>query len=468
MPIRIRVEGLLDLIIFFMLLALMVLVAIPYGTVEPWWRAVFESAIYLLTALWIVHGLLRGGWRVSGLHLLLPFLALVVLTFVQTISLGSTIGIDRVEGIMWPAISTDLYETRLVAFRLLALSLFLALLLRFTSSPQRLRALIYVVIGIGVASALFGIVRQTTQHEPGFILPYLQPNIGYGQFINYNHFAFLMEMSLGLTLGIVIRGGAPHERVFLYLAAAAPVWTALVLSNSRGGIFSMLSQMLFIALLFTVTRASGASSEPSISASIWLWNISKSLAFRIVLIALLMLGVAFSIIWLGGEPLTGRLELVKNEIGTAESNARENVRRVDIWRATRQLIKIHPIAGIGFGGYWTAIPKYHDASGILIPQEAHNDYLELLASGGLIGVALFAWFLIASIRRARECLRSKDTFRRAACFGALVGLFGVAIHSMFDFGLHLIINALVFTSLLVIATVDSRVEKQASQSDRIS
>ncbi|MCA1602327.1 MAG: hypothetical protein LC776_12025, partial [Acidobacteria bacterium] len=89
---------------------------------------------------------------------------------------------------------------------------------------------------------VFGIVRQTTQRgEAGFILPYLMPGEGYAQFINQNHFAFLMEMALGLVLGLVVGGGVRRDRVLIYLVAVVPVWTALVLSNSRGGIFSMLS-----------------------------------------------------------------------------------------------------------------------------------------------------------------------------------------------------------------------------------
>ena len=52
-------------------------------------------------------------------------------------------------------------------------------------------------------------------------------------------------------------------------------------------------------------------------------------------------------------------------------------------------------------------------------------------------------------------LRSVDSFRRAVCFGALVGLFGVAVHSLFDFGLHfVVVNSLVFVVLLVLAVAE--------------
>ena len=119
------------------------------------------------------------------------------------------------------------------------------------------------------------------------------------------------------------------------------------------------------------------------------------------------------------------------------------------------MIKAHPVAGVGFGGYWTAITNYHDASGAFTPQEAHNDYLELLASGGLISCVLVVWFVAVFLKRARENLSSLDPYRRALCLGALTGIFGVLIHSFVDFGLHVTINALVFCVLMVIAAYRS-------------
>jgi O-antigen ligase len=108
--------------------------------------------------------------------------------------------------------------------------------------------------------------------------------------------------------------------------------------------------------------------------------------------------------------------------------------------------------GVGFGGYWMAITETHDGSGTLVPQQAHNDYLELLASGGVVGVAFALWFVCEALGLARRELRDPSHFRRAVAFGALAGLFGVAVHSLVDFGLHVTGNALLAVALLAIAT----------------
>ena len=146
--------------------------------------------------------------------------------------------------------------------------------------------------------------------------------------------------------------------------------------------------------------------------------------------------------------------------------ARTNVKRWDMWSATWQSVKANPLVGIGFGAYPVAITKYHDGSGDLRPRQAHNDYLDLLACGGILGFALVAWFVIVFVREARGRLRTTDSFRRAACLGALVGLFGVAAHSLVDFGLHITANAVIFTSLILIATLKSFAEKEDFQAPR--
>ena len=451
---RDRVARLLDPVIFFSLLALIPLTAVPYGTVEPWWEALFECAVFTLGLLCLIEGLLGGRWCVMGGRLLLPPLALIVFALLQTLPFGGTAAVENPREV-WRAVSADPYQTRLFACKLFALALAGGLLMRYTSSRRRLHVLICVIIGVAAASALFGILRQTAQgDEPSFILTYLQPGTGYGQFINRNHFAFLMEMALGLMLGLIAGGGVQRKRLLVYLAAVLPVWMALMLSNSRGGVLSMLSQMIFLALLLSVMPRPRKSAEYDGDRAFGsLRRLGGSVVVRAVLIVCLVGAMTAAVVLVGGDPLASRLETAPRELSARTG-------RLGIWEATWQLTKANRIIGVGFAGYRTAITEYYDYSGDQTLQQAHNDYLELLASGGLIGGALGAWFLIVLIRRAREQLRSTNTFHRAACLGALTGLFGVAVHSLVDFGLHITVNALVFTSLVVILASDESAEKR--------
>lgn len=453
--VGVRIAAFLDRAVFISLLALIALVAVPYGTVEAWWIAAFECAVFMLTALWIIEGWLCGSWHLKELRMFAPLLLLIIFAFVQTMPLLKTDGESGQS--LWKAASADAYETKLFVLRLSALVLSGGLLLRYTSSARRLRALVSLIIVVGAASAAFGLARQALQQNAqGFFLPYLKLNAGYAQFINKNHFALLIEMSLGLALGLIACGGARRERLFIYGAGAFLMFAALVLTYSRGGIFSILSQLVFLALLSIFVRRARSLEEQD-EDKLSKRKLIRQFALRAVLIASLLMVIASSVIWIGGDVLITRLESLPDEAGLAQGEAHAGVRRVEIWDASWKLFKDHPLIGSGFGAYTTAITKHHDASGAWTPEAAHNDYLELLTSGGLAGVLLFGWLVVALLKRALKLLRSSaDRFQRAAICGALTGLFGVSLHSFVDFGLHVTINALFFVALAVIATANVR------------
>jgi O-antigen ligase len=317
-------------------------------------------------------------------------------------------------------ISADAFQTRFFALQLLALGAFLELLYRYAATESRMRVLVFVVIGIAIASAIFGILRQTTQHHAGFLLPLLKPAQGFAQFINKNHFAYLMEMAFGLGAGLVIVQTS-KQRLF-YLALLLPITLGLLVSNSRGGIIALLAQVVIAALL-----------------------LMKRSALRIAFAAVLIAGVF--------------LVAALSDLSLNAAAANEGASRYDIWRATLKLFAAHPLLGIGLGAYWIGITAHHEASGVLVPQEAHNDYLELLASGGVVGFAIGVWFLVSVIRNVREHLWSNAGFVRAARIGAFLGIAGVAVHSLLDFGLHLMSNAVVFLTLIMMVTTQIDVEK---------
>ena len=452
---KLSVAAVLSKIVFVSLLGLIAFTAIPYGTSRPWWEAFFVLVVFTLAIPWLLEGLISDAWVKDSWPLVLPVAALALFAFLQTLPFGN-IG-ENPAGIKfapWNAISADPYQTRFFAIKLLALAIAGVLLFRYGSSERRLRILINVVIGIAVVSALFGILRQTTQHSPGFGLPLLVPNAGYGQFINYNHFAYLMEMALGLILGLVLAGGIKRQQGLIYFAALLPLWTGLVLCGSRGGLIAMMAQVLVAALLFHGVKQRRESHETHSR----LLRITRSLPVRITLIVALVLGVALGTLLLGGDRLATRIEVSRDQLNADTTALRQGVSRSEVWKATWKMFRAHPVLGVGMNGYWAAIPAFHDASGSMTPQEAHNDYLELLASGGLVGVAIAGWFVIVVLKRTRANLASTSRFRRAACFGAVIGITGVAVHSLVDFGLHTIVNALVFTTLVVIATSKPRWE----------
>ncbi len=448
-----RVLTFLDRVIFCGLITIIALTAIPYGTSESWSKALFESAVFFLAVLWIVHGLIDGSWRISNARLIAPMIGLLVLAAVQSLAWWQ---LDTAGEKVWFALSSDPFETRIFAFRIAALILVLVLFLRFTSNAKRLGILVHAIIAVASASALFGIARQVMQHGPvgpGFGLARLVFGSGYAQFTNRNHFAFLMEMALGLVIGVGLLQRARRERLLLYLSMAMFLCAAVVLSRSRGGLLAIAVQIVFAGLLFVNLKTSATESGAAGRRwTRWARSIVATAVITGALIVIIVTGVA----WLGGDQLSTGVETATQEMsGVDPSDEHQGARRRDIWRATWSMFRAHPIAGAGLGAFWAEVPVFHQASGALTPQQAHNDYLELLASGGILGAALFIWFAVALIREARRSVRTSEGFQRAVSLGAIIGLVGVAVHSIVDFGLHITINAVVFVVLAGILSLKS-------------
>jgi O-antigen ligase len=74
----------------------------------------------------------------------------------------------------------------------------------------------------------------------------------------------------------------------------------------------------------------------------------------------------------------------------------------------------------------------------------HNDPIQLLAEGGLVGSALLAMILLPLWSRIVRCLAgAKGTL----AVGFAAGLTGVMLHSLVDFSFHMPANATVAAAL---------------------
>jgi O-antigen ligase len=437
--------------IFVVLLAMIVVVLIPYGTVEQWWEAVFECVMFALTVLWIVGGVFSGDWGLKKLIILAPLGLMTLYAFGQTVSLPAWL-LHSGNGSQFSqsSLTIDTYQTHLTAVKCLALTLFTALLLLQVNSQARLKWLIRVVIGVAVASALFGILRQLLQSPEstnGFVLAYLFAGLGYAQFISPNAFAFLTEMAFGLVAGLLVGGAIPKNRMPLYLALGLIIWAGMLLSNSRGALLGFACQfvlLLFIGIGWYSSRAGAQSDWPGL-----VHKIGSSMFARLGIALVILAIVLFGVVWLAGERLSTKGNERAVVLALADGSSRK-----EIWKATVDLIRHNPWTGVGFGSYYLAITQYQQSSGRVRVEQAHNDYLDLAANGGLVAVLLAASFVVLVVYRVRSTLRSGDTYRRAAALGAVAGITSVAVHSLVDFGLQVTGIAVVFAGLVVIAVAD--------------
>jgi O-antigen ligase len=127
------------------------------------------------------------------------------------------------------------------------------------------------------------------------------------------------------------------------------------------------------------------------------------------------------------------------------------------------MIKTHPILGTGLGAVGVVYTGYDSRNGAYRLEQVHNDYLQVLSDGGIVGALIGLFFVVSLFRMGFARLDSRDDFRRGVATGALAGCFAVLIHSFFDFTLHTPANALLFLVLAALATLNGRVEDVQSR-----
>ncbi len=144
--------------------------------------------------------------------------------------------------------------------------------------------------------------------------------------------------------------------------------------------------------------------------------------------------------------------------------------RLDGWRAALWMFEQAPVAGVGFGAYQAC---FGDARLALVDQgveffrsqetpvfaNAHNEYLEVAAEGGVLGLAALGWglwVLAGSLRRwrpraAADPERGADSGRRADRALAWAGLVTLAVMALTFFQFRIALTG--FPSLLFLAWV---------------
>ena len=115
--------------------------------------------------------------------------------------------------------------------------------------------------------------------------------------------------------------------------------------------------------------------------------------------------------------------------------------RLAMWRGAALTVRGNPVTGIGLGGFGAAYPRLHtgfmreDASfPWFFTENAHNDYLQLAAEEGLIGLGLWAWACAAFLRLVVAAARRGD----AAGMGMGLGLIAVLADAVFNFPAYLV------------------------------
>jgi len=104
--------------------------------------------------------------------------------------------------------------------------------------------------------------------------------------------------------------------------------------------------------------------------------------------------------------------------------------RFDAWLIMAQIIKINPIWGLGFANYYWYTPLF-PIRGYAVSFNSHNNYVDIVAQTGLVGLVCLLWFFWEAGRLGWQLREQVPTgFARAYVYGALGGLAGMVVAGM--------------------------------------
>lgn len=391
------------------LIFLLFFTPLAFGAVTIFPLSVLELTVFGLVGYWLLKEILAGQLTVSRTHLNLIIGGFLFWGIIQ-----------------YQLISVYPYATRLELGKLLTYALTFFLVANNLKTRSQINTLCIAITVIGFLISVFGIIQRLSGTEKIFWikeLPRLKGDF-FASFVNHNHFAGYLGMIIPLTLGLIFTREQRSLAVKVILIFSAIMMVvALFFSLSRGGIFSLVISLS----LFSIINS-------------WLRGVKKT---SLVYLAVILASFGF-IFWIGSGPLIEKLQSLAG-IKTSFSY----LARLQIWQDTIRMAKDNFLFGTGAGSYSFVFPQYKTLPEQLFFSHAHNEYLELWAEMGMIGVGIFfigiAYYFFKVFSFIFGFLAGSQ---RSIALGCLCGATAILFHSLVDFSLRIPANAFLFSVIL--------------------
>src|SRR4051794_13625586 len=387
--------GAIDAAVEWVLVALLAFMPLALGAVEPWSEFVAVAGALALSALLVVRRFARrdvpAEWTWAyvpvALYLLLVLLQLVavpesILAKVSpdTVAAKSRLLADlngpapewvRELALSFYAAATR-HDLRVV---LVAVAIF-ATVVEVYRRPEQVKRLLIAITCIGGAVALLGLLQRLTGADAIYwSVPTPSGTADGGPFVNHNHYAQFLNLSIGAALGLLVlkvrqlnlrsewtAGDVsaalkePEARaLWFYAAVVVAGVVAVFLSMSRGGMIGML-----VAAAFTTVAL---ARRQHLRHTGWV-------------LVLLMLAAFVGVLYAGFDAVYDRLAAIHRQPDVTGGRWQVVQDVLEIWRHH------YPVAGTGLGTHAYVFPSYDRSGTPLLAEYVENEYVQALEETG--------------------------------------------------------------------------------------
>lgn len=331
------------------------------------------------------------------------------------------------------AISPVHYLARADFFAVLAAMLVYFLTALCVTRPRQRLLFVSSLLLLAAISVLLGVV-QFARSDNFMLFGLARPDVGpcaSGLFAAPNHLAGFLQVIALFSLGIVCWSPWKSWAKVLVSYVTLGCIIGILLTGSLGGYLSSFAGLIvFLGLgLFVMWRLSREQFPAAIILSIAMISV------------LLLAGISFS------STQASRARAGDNSSGYLH---------LYLWDAALQQATVKPITGTGSGTFPFYARHFRSPQAQADVRHAHNDYVELLAEYGPVGVLTFLFFLYAHLthglksllwlvdQRLRHAGKSRS-YSLALAVGALSSVAACATYAMVDSTLHVPSNALMMS-----------------------
>lgn len=292
-----------------------------------------------------------------------------------------------------------------------------------------------ILLTLGTLISIYAIYQYMTRSETVLVFakPVQYAGRASGTYVCPNHLAGFLTMLMPVGISLLLSGRISYIARILVGYSVLMMTAGLVVTVSRAGWLSAAAGVFFVVVALLHKRR------------FWL---------PVTVIAIVLIFIGF---YLYSHSFTAKKRVEENRLFVPDEN-----RRILYWRGAIDIFKQSPLFGVGPGHYDYRYRQVRQPLNVAQgrPGWVHNDYLNTLVDYGIVGLvivmstlAVLAYTAIQSWNSVKRRIESGKTSNKGAIMlGVAGGLIGLAVHSFFDFNMHIPANAAIAVALMAILT----------------
>ena len=324
---------------------------------------------------------------------------------------------------------------------------------------QQINCILAIMITVGSLFGIYGILQYN-----GIDFTFWTGNIGrqnvFGLFGNVNYFAEYLIIPLAITVSLFFASQNRIKKLLLLIGILA-MGGSLILTFTRGSYLGFGTSLIFMFFLFNFSIGKSFIKDNK----------------KLLVIIFLAVIIIISLIVIP-NPLNKSgtiIYKIKSRISVSQliQNPYAIKSRITNWKFTTLMIKDNPLLGSGIGTYKYNSLRYQarfleqgqnrSIYPYVFATKTHNEYLQLWAELGIVGLGIFIWLIISYFYYGlRFIKRVKNRYKQGIIIGLMGAVIAVLIDGIFGFPLHLPATIVLFwlALALTIVTIKSEIDAE--------